>query len=298
MPKYTNKHNIPVEIIRAIENDDYTKGNADISVTGLIQPPRIRVLQDINKDKITSDYSDEVWKILGQSIHTIMERANESYEDTITEQRLFADVSGWTISGQTDTLSLADNTLKDLKVTSVWTIINALKDGKSEWEQQLNCYAWLHWKNTGENIHQCNIIALARDWNKRELQRRGGDYPESMITTIKIPLWSTEKQEEFIEHRVNLHQQAEVLKQMGEEPPLCNDAERWKRNDTFRVMKKGRKTALRVFDSMNDAKKYCVNSDTSADLSIEHLLGECIRCTGNYCGVAEFCNQFKEDSNG
>jgi predicted transposase YbfD/YdcC len=251
MPKYTNKHNIPVEIIRAIENDDYTKGNADISVTGLIQPPRIRVLQDINKDKITSDYSDEVWKILGQSIHTIMERANESYEDTITEQRLFADVSGWTISGQTDTLSLADNTLKD----------------------------------------------LARDWNKRELQRRGGDYPESMITTIKIPLWSTEKQEEFIEHRVNLHQQAEVLKQMGEEPPLCNDAERWKRNDTFRVMKKGRKTALRVFDSMNDAKKYCVNSDTSADLSIEHSLGECIRCTGNYCGVAEFCNQFSEDVN-
>ena len=85
--------------------------------------------------------------------------------------------------------------------------------------------------------------------------------------------------------------------QVGEEPPLCNDAERWKRNDTFRVMKKGRKTALRVFDSMNDAKKYCVNSDTSADLSIEHSLGECIRCTGNYCGVAEFCNQFSEDVN-
>ena len=79
MPKYTNKYNIPVEIIRAIENDNYTKGNADISVTGLIQPPRIRVLQDINKDKITSDYSDEVWKILGQSIHTIMERAKESF---------------------------------------------------------------------------------------------------------------------------------------------------------------------------------------------------------------------------
>ena len=43
--KYTNKHDIPKEIIRAIENDQYTRGNSDISVTGLLQPPRIRLLE-------------------------------------------------------------------------------------------------------------------------------------------------------------------------------------------------------------------------------------------------------------
>ncbi len=42
--KYTNKHNVPVEIIRAITNDQYSKGEAHISVTGLLQPPRIRLL--------------------------------------------------------------------------------------------------------------------------------------------------------------------------------------------------------------------------------------------------------------
>ena len=63
--KYTNKHNVPVEIIRAITNDQYSKGEAHISVTGLLQPPRIRLLNKEYADKITVDYSDETWKILG-----------------------------------------------------------------------------------------------------------------------------------------------------------------------------------------------------------------------------------------
>jgi len=296
--KYTNKHKVPVEIIRAIENDQYSKGKSDISITGLIQPPRIRILREKYQDQITSDYSDEIWKILGQSIHTIMERANETHKDTVTEQRLYAEVKGWVVSGQTDTISLADNTLKDLKVTSVWTIINAIKTGKPEWEQQLNCYAWLHRKETGSKVDHLNIIALARDWNKRELQKRGGDYPESMISTIDIPMWTTEQQEQFITDRVNLHQEANALRDMEEEPPICSDAERWKREDTFRVIKKGRKTAVRVFDSEDIAREYVQNSKPNKDLSVEHSLGECVRCTGNYCGVAEFCNQFMEDDNG
>ena len=92
--KYTNKHNLPIEIIRAIKNDQYSKGESHISVTGLLQSPRIRLLNIENQDKITVDYSDEVWKILGQGIHAILERANENYEDTITEQRMFAEVNG------------------------------------------------------------------------------------------------------------------------------------------------------------------------------------------------------------
>ena len=162
--KYTNKHNLPVEIIRAIENDQYTKGKAVISVTGLLQSPRVRLLNDAHSEQITADYSDEIWKILGQSIHTLLERANENHKDTITEQRYFAEVLGWTISGQTDSFSLEENTLKDYKVTSVWTIINANKGTKPEWEQQLNCYAWLHKMHTGKTIDQLNITALDRDW--------------------------------------------------------------------------------------------------------------------------------------
>ena len=292
--KYTNKHNLPIEIIRAIKNDQYSKGESHISVTGLLQSPRIRLLNIENQDKITVDYSDEVWKILGQGIHAILERANENYEDTITEQRMFAEVNGWTISGQTDSLALDENILKDYKVTSVWTVISALSGGKKEWEEQLNCYAWLHKKTTGETIDQLNIIALARDWNKRELQRRGGDYPVSAISTIKIPVWSFKKQEQFINERVSKHQDAELVFEIGGDLPLCTDEERWKKDDTYRVMKKGRKTAVRVLASQKEADEYLKGNDDKA-FYIEHSLGECMKCTGNYCGVAEFCNQYQQE---
>ena len=290
--KYTNKHDIPKEIIRAIENDQYTRGNSDISVTGLLQPPRIRLLEREHHDDIVLDYSDETWKILGQAVHAILERANENYDDTITEQRLFADIEGWTVSGQTDSLAVHDKILKDYKVTSVWTVVNALKEGKSDWEKQLNCYAYLYKHNTGETINQLNIIAIARDWNRRELQRRGGDYPKSSIITIDIPLWSEQEQLQFFKDRVSFHRSSEFKHSMDGELPLCSDEDRWKREDTFRVIKKGRKRAIRVLPSLKEAEEFLGSNEDG--LSIEISKGESIRC-GAYCNVAQFCNQYKEE---
>lgn len=290
--KYTNNHNVPKEIIRAIENDQYNRGNSDISVTGLLQPPRIRLLTKEYDDDIVLDYADETWKILGQSVHAILERANENYEDTITEQRLFADIDGWRVSGQTDSLSVHDKILKDYKVTSVWTVINALKQGKSDWEKQLNCYAYLYKLNTGETINQLNIIAIARDWNRRDSRARGGDYPQSNIITLDIPLWSEEEQLEFFKEKISFHRSSEFKHSVDGELPLCTDEERWKREDTFRVVKKGRKRAVRVLPTMIEAEEYLVGN--GSDLSIEISKGESIRCDG-YCPVAQFCNQYKEE---
>ena len=290
--KYTNKHGIPKEIIRAIENDQYTRGNSDISVTGLLQPPRIRLLERKHHDDIVLDYSDETWKILGQAVHAILERANENYDDTITEQRLFADIEGWTVSGQTDSLAVHDKVLKDYKVTSVWTVINALKEGKSDWEKQLNCYAYLYKHNTGETINQLNIIAIARDWNRRDSRARGGDYPQSNIITLDIPLWSEQEQLQFFKDRVSFHRSSEFKHSMDGELPLCSDEDRWKREDTFRVVKKGRKRAIRVLPSLKEAEEFLGSNEDG--LSIEVSKGESIRC-GAYCNVAQFCNQYKEE---
>ena len=290
--KYTNKHDIPKEIIRAIENDQYTRGNSDISVTGLLQPPRIRLLEREHHDDIVLDYSDETWKILGQAVHAILERANENYDDTITEQRLFADIEGWTVSGQTDSLAVHDKVLKDYKVTSVWTVVNALKEGKSDWEKQLNCYAYLYKLNTGETINQLNIIAIARDWNRRDSRARGGDYPQSNIITLDIPLWSEQEQLQFFKDRVSFHRSSEFKHSMDGELPLCSDEDRWKREDTFRVIKKGRKRAIRVLPSLKEAEEFLGSNEDG--LSIEVSKGESIRC-GAYCNVAQFCNQYKEE---
>ena len=80
--------------------------------------------------------------------------------------------------------------------------------------------------------------------------------------------------------------------------------ERWKKNDTWAVKKKGQKRAIRVLESEHEAEKY-INwhdeTDTAyikkTDLEIEFRCGEHTRC-GNYCSVADFCNQYKGEKDG
>ena len=291
--KYTNKHNIPIEIIRAVENDSYSKGDSVKSITGLLQPPQISILNEEHSDKITQDISERIWILLGQSVHSILERANENELDTLTEERMYATVYGWRISGQTDSISLEDNTLKDYKVTSAWTVMNALKDEKPEWAQQLNCYGWLA-KQSGKTIDQLNIIAISRDWSKFQYERSGGDYPPAPVTVINIPMWTDEEQQNFIEERVSLHQDAEAEFLISGTLPPCSDEERWKKEDTYRVVKAGRKSALRVLDSQKKADKYISGHKDEKNLSVELALGKSVRCE-SYCPVAEFCKQYQEE---
>ena len=87
---------------------------------------------------------------------------------------------------------------------------------------------------------------------------------------------------------------------MNNELPLCSDEETWKKNDTWAVKKKGQKRALRVLDSEEEANQYMGwHNETDkaytkkTDLELEFRVGEYTRC-GNYCSVADFCNQYKE----
>ena len=106
--KYTNKNNLPEEIVRAVQQDTYSKGEASISVTGLLSAPRPNILAREHHNELVVDVSDEIWKILGTASHYIMEQANIGHEGTITEERLYWNVRGWTISGQFDAVSLKD----------------------------------------------------------------------------------------------------------------------------------------------------------------------------------------------
>ena len=103
---------------------------------------------------------------------------------------------------------------------------------------------------------------------------------------------------EYIHNRIWLHQEAQVrydLETIEHDRFVpCADDERWKKEDSWAVKKKGQKRATRVFDNVDEANQY--SSSNSAETEIEHRPGEYTRCKGNYCGVADFCHQYRGDN--
>lgn len=217
--QYTNKHDVPIEVIRAVQNDPYTKGEGvTLSVTQLIKSPRIVALAEQHDADISVDYRDEVFKLLGKAVHLALENANAGDENLIPERRLYAEIDGWRISGQTDTMSLKEKMLTDYKCTSVY----AVGSDKPEWEQQLNLYTWL-WRKHGYEVERLRIMAILRDWRRSEADKKF-DYPQSPVVCLEIPLWGFIKQTDFVQQRVAAHQAA-----MKGELPECTDEDRWLR---------------------------------------------------------------------
>jgi len=74
---------------------------------------------------------------------------------------------------------------------------------------------------------------------------------------------------------------------------LCTDDEVWRRDTKWALMKKNRKSAVKLFDSEEEAEKRLV-SEKSKQFYIEHRKGEAIRCE-RYCNVQTFCNQYQQE---
>src|SRR5690348_15581374 len=97
--EWTNVADLPQPLASAIMFSDYdTVG--DISVTGLIQPVRIRQLTKRHSAEITEDVSDGIWRLIGSIGHKILERSNTV--NHLAEERLTTTLHGWTISGKAD----------------------------------------------------------------------------------------------------------------------------------------------------------------------------------------------------
>lgn len=285
--RITNHHNLPRTIMNAIERDDYSRGNARISVTGLLKPPRIGLLFSKHHTDIEKDVTDQIWSLFGKAVHKILEMGGD--EEHIPEERLFAEVRGWRISGQLDLQKLKPPNVKvcDYKVTSAWAVTN----GKPEWISQLNAYRWLLETATNYRVEDLSVCAFIRDWSRHQVGA-SNDYPQQPMVMIDIPLWSMQEAQDYIEERVRVHQEAQALWDMGQEPPPCNDEERWMRKASYAVRKQGNKRATKVFDTALEATDYA--SHLGGEFVVDSRPGEPIRCTGDYCNVSRWCSQYKE----
>ena len=295
--KITNKSNLPKVIERAVINDPYDSSGSNISTTRLIAPPRIRVLEMRNWDLIEDDVSNRIFSLLGQSVHHILERSKLKVD--LAERRLFYKddkiTNGWTLSGQFDLLSRQGD-LTDFKVTSAWAALDALTNGKDEWENQLNVLDFLCRKNQKTltrykkevKVKSLNIMAILRDWSKLKVMQ-SDNYPRKQVVMIPIRRWSEEEQENYVQARIKLHQDAEKSDQL----PLSTAKERWRKEDSYALMLDNRKTAKRVLPTREEMDKYMKENKyvEGQGCKVVFRAGEDVRCQ-HYCSVNQFCSHF------
>ena len=282
--KYTNKHNLPDPVVRALTSSEKGEKVEGLRVTTLIDSPRVSQLRQANAHQIVEDVSDLVWRVMGTAMHEVFQKAaSNAY---ISEERLSHTVDGTLISGAIDYQFESDGEvdLKDYKSTSVYTIIVG---DKPDWERQINVYAYLIRHAKGLKVRSASIVAVLRDWRKSDAERRG-DYPEASIIEVKIRLWPDDEQDAYVKERVRLHRVAE-LEQDFDLPP-CTPEEQWMRPAKWAVHKGKNKRALKLFDNEEDAQEFAGQSEDRSAIERPATL---TRCENNYCRVADFCDQWR-----
>src|SRR3990167_5306958 len=121
--KITNAYDLPEAIVRAARSDRYSRGRARMSVTQLIDSPRVQALRAKHRDDMVEDVTDRIWALLGTAVHHLLEMG--AGDEHIVEERLYTTVLGCTISGGVDIQDL-DGDKKgviDYKVTSTWSLM-------------------------------------------------------------------------------------------------------------------------------------------------------------------------------
>jgi hypothetical protein len=238
------------------------------------------------------DVTDMLWSLLGSALHVVAERGQS--EGYTTEERLFVEVDGVTLSGAIDIQKETDEgiLITDYKFTSAWS----LRQDKFEWEAQQNIYAWLVRNAKNKPVTGVQICALVRDWSRREAMVKA-DYPQAPIQVIDLPLWDHEKTSQYISERLNAHRDSKVAADWGDDLSECTEEDRWSRPTQYAVKREGRKTAIRVLDNYEDAMALAKEHDRAYVGNphyVEIRKGEDVRCTGNFCGVNQWCDQYQK----
>lgn len=289
--KLTNKHNLPQTFVNVLKRPTYSKGRANLSVTQLINSPKIVALTQRFQDELEEDVSDMVWSLFGSAVHAVLEHGKDPHHTV--EERIHAEVDGWHISGAVDLQINNDDgtiSIRDYKTTSAWAVMN----DKIEWEQQLNIYAFLVEFVKKKPILDLGIVAIIRDWSRRDAATREG-YPEAPIKELPIKLWPYEQRLEYVMNRIAQHSACEFALEAGEALPKCTPEEMWEKPTIYAVRKKGGVRAKSLHEKEADAN--VALEKLGKDYEIEVRPGERTRCA-NFCPVRDYCQQWRDYQDG
>jgi hypothetical protein len=286
--KLTNRFGIPETFVNVLKRPTYSKGAAHLSVTQLINSPKIVALTKKFEAELEQDVADMVWSIFGSAIHNILEHGKD--ENHLVEERIHSMVDGWKISGAVDLQVVDDQggiSIRDYKTTSVWAVMNE----KIEWEQQLNIYAWLV-DTVKEDFHvtDLGIVAIIRDWSRRDAARNP-DYPQAPVKELPIKLWPYEERKEFVQSRITSHSACEFAMETGEDLPPCTPEEMWEKPTTWAIKKVGGVRAKSVHDTEESMLKALEIAGPAYEIEVRP--GSRTRCE-SFCPVNTYCQQWRD----
>jgi len=286
--RITNKHNLPETIVNVLSRPTYTKGGANLSATEILNSPRIVQLKRLHDAELEQDASDMVWAIFGTAIHAVLEHGKN--DNHIVEERLHAVVDGWSISGAIDLQVVEDDGIivSDYKTTSAWAVMNE----KIEWEQQLNIYAWLVETVKQQPVKGLNIVAIIRDWSRKDMRE---NYPVAPLQEININLWPYEERTWFIRDRIEQHAAALLAVETNDDLPECTPEQMWEKPMMWAVKKVGGIRAKNVCYTEEEANEKLELAGKNHFIEVRP--GERTRCA-NYCSVKDFCGQWKKYNSG
>ena len=287
--KLTNNFGMPDTILNVIARPQYSKGKSNMSITELMNSPRIVQLKRKHWDELTEDVADLVWSIFGTAIHNILEHGKG--DSHIVEERIHIELDGMRISGAIDLQEIEEDgiVVSDYKTTSAWAVMNE----KQDWHNQLNSYAYLVEAAKKAPVKKLQIIAIVRDWSRRDAATREG-YPKAPIVVIDIPLWSFEEREAYIRSRISLHGDAFFEMETDGQMPNCTSDEMWEKQTLYALKKDGNVRAKSVHETREAADTALAGATEKAKKGEKFLIevreGGRTRCE-SFCQVAPYCQQ-------
>jgi len=284
--KITNKQNLPAPIVALLSRNYYSKGSSQYSVTELMSPPKIRRLREQYDGEMEIDVTKMIASQLGTFMHGKLEA--KEVEGYTNEERIFTEVDGVVISGAIDLQQQVEGgvVIIDYKFVKAWSV----KQGKDDWTTQLNIYKWLVESVKRVPVKGLQICAIIKDYSAHDTSE---GYPEAEAVMIDIPMWDSVTTEAYVRKRLEMHRNAKVNHEFGEELQACTDEERWMSETVFAVKREGRKSAIRLFKTIEEATELAEKEKGY----VETRQGEPKRCTGDFCGVSKWCKQYQGEIN-
>jgi len=289
-----NRHDLPQWLLNAVIDTraQYNPGEkTDYSITSLIQPPMVYTLTKQHQPE--EDVADALQAWLGTACHDKLEEKLKDNPRYMVEERLYhtfhipeapGEQKDFIVSAQLDLYDKEECAVWDYKFSKLYSFTNG---GKTDHEIQTNYQAYLLRKH-GYPVNSIQIGGFGLDWAKTKTAQQK-DYPPTLFCHTPYPMWADEDVEAYIKNQI-LEKEYGKLGQIR----VCDESERWARPTVWKVYRKGRKSALRILNTEEEANEFLANiAKPSGTEYVEKVEGEDIRCVW-FCNVREHCSFYQE----